>query len=63
MDTEIKTLANSLVMLQHSIELENDKDKLLKLLDAQRNRLVNIMELSAKMREEVVTTMNKIKGI
>lgn len=63
MDTEIKTLANSLVMLQHSIELENDKDKLLKLLDAQRNRLVSIMELSSKMREEVATTMNKIKGI
>lgn len=61
MENEIKTLANSIVMLQHSIEFENDKDKLLRLLNAQHDRLVSIMELSSKMRSNVALTMNGLK--
>lgn len=61
MEDEIKTLANSIVMLQHSIEFENDKDKLLRLLNAQHDRLVSIMELSSKMRSNVALTMNGLK--
>lgn len=62
MDTEIKTLANSLVMLQHSIEFETDKEKLLRLLNAQHDRLVSVMELSSKMRSNVAMRMNYIKN-